>query len=395
MSNIHDMEFLQKKVQELKEQGLYKELVTLEGPSDAECIINGKKVINLSSNNYLGFANHPRLKKAAIAAIEKYGAGAGAVRPIIGNMKIHDDLEKLLAEFKREEAVLAFQSGFNCNAGVIQALTDKGDLIISDQLNHASIIDGTRLSKADKAVFQHSDMADLERVLKEKRNNYNNVLIITDGVFSMDGDIAKLPEIVALAEKYNCLTYVDDAHSSGVLGESGRGTLDHFKLHGRVDVAMGTLSKAIGVVGGYVAGKKVTIDWLKNRGRPFLFSTGLPPAAVGAAIEAVKMLMESTEYTDKLWANAKHFKQGLGKLGYNIGHSETPITPIIIGDEAKTLEFSKKLFENGLFSGPIVFPTVPKGTGRVRCMVTAGHTTEQLDRAVKICEKVGKEMGII
>lgn len=395
MSNIHDMEFLQKKVQELKEQGLYKELVTLEGPSDAECIINGKKVINLSSNNYLGFANHPRLKKAAIEAIEKYGAGAGAVRPIIGNMKIHDDLEKLLAEFKREEAVLAFQSGFNCNAGVIQALTDKGDLIISDQLNHASIIDGTRLSKADKAVFQHSDMADLERVLKEKRNNYNNVLIISDGVFSMDGDIAKLPEIVALAEKYNCLTYVDDAHSSGVLGESGRGTVDHFKLHGRVDVAMGTLSKAIGVVGGYVAGKKVTIDWLKNRGRPFLFSTGLPPAAVGAAIEAVKMLMESTEYTDKLWANAKHFKEGLGKLGYNIGHSETPITPIIIGDEAKTLEFSKKLFENGLFSGPIVFPTVPKGTGRVRCMVTAGHTTEQLDRAVKICEKVGKEMGII
>ncbi|AAS12714.1 MULTISPECIES: glycine C-acetyltransferase [Treponema] len=395
MSNIHDMEFLQKKVQELKEQGLYKELVTLEGPSDAECVINGKKVINLSSNNYLGFANHPRLKKAAIEAIEKYGAGAGAVRPIIGNMKIHDDLEKLLAEFKREEAVLAFQSGFNCNAGVIQALTDKGDLIISDQLNHASIIDGTRLSKADKAVFQHSDMADLERVLKEKRNNYNNVLIITDGVFSMDGDIAKLPEIVALAEKYNCLTYVDDAHSSGVLGESGRGTVDHFKLHGRVDVAMGTLSKAIGVVGGYVAGKKVTIDWLKNRGRPFLFSTGLPPAAVGAAIEAVKMLMESTEYTDKLWANAKHFKEGLGKLGYNIGHSETPITPIIIGDEAKTLEFSKKLFENGLFSGPIVFPTVPKGTGRVRCMVTAGHTTEQLDRAVKICEKVGKEMGII
>ncbi|UTC65077.1 glycine C-acetyltransferase [Treponema sp. OMZ 788] len=395
MSNIHDMEFLQKKVQELKEQGLYKELVTLEGPSDAECVINGKKVINLSSNNYLGFANHPRLKQAAIEAIEKYGAGAGAVRPIIGNMKIHDDLEKLLAEFKREEAVLAFQSGFNCNAGVIQALTDKGDLIISDQLNHASIIDGTRLSKADKAVFQHSDMADLERVLKEKRESYNNVLIITDGVFSMDGDIAKLPEIVALAEKYNCLTYVDDAHSSGVLGESGRGTVDHFKLHGRVDVAMGTLSKAIGVVGGYVAGKKVTIDWLKNRGRPFLFSTGLPPAAVGAAIEAVKMLMESTEHTDKLWANAKHFKEGLGKLGYNIGHSETPITPIIIGDEAKTLEFSKKLFENGLFSGPIVFPTVPKGTGRVRCMVTAGHTTEQLDRAVKICEKVGKEMGIL
>ena len=377
MSNIHDMEFLKKKVQE------------------AECSINGKKVINLSSNNYLGFANHPRLKKAAVEAIEKYGAGAGAVRPIIGNMKIHDDLERLLTEFKREEAVLVFQSGFNCNAGVIQAITDKGDLIISDQLNHASIIDGTRLSKADKAVFAHSDMADLEKVLKEKRAKYENVLIITDGVFSMDGDIANLPGIVELAEKYNCLTYVDDAHSSGVLGESGRGTVDHFKLHGRVDIVMGTLSKAIGAIGGYVAGKQVTIEWLKNRGRPFLFSTGLPPAAVGAAIEAVKMLMSSTEYTDKLWANAKFFKEELGKLGYNTGRSETPITPIIIGDEAKTLQFSKKLFENGLFSGPIVFPTVPKGTGRVRCMVTAGHTTEQLDRAVKICEKAGKEMGII
>lgn len=395
MSSIHDMDFLKKKVQELKEQGLYKELVSLDGPNEAECSINGKKVINLSSNNYLGFANHPRLKKAAVEAIEKYGAGAGAVRPIIGNMKIHDDLERLLTEFKREEAVLVFQSGFNCNAGVIQAITDKGDLIISDQLNHASIIDGTRLSKADKAVFAHSDMADLEKVLKEKRAKYENVLIITDGVFSMDGDIANLPGIVELAEKYNCLTYVDDAHSSGVLGESGRGTVDHFKLHGRVDIVMGTLSKAIGAIGGYVAGKQVTIEWLKNRGRPFLFSTGLPPAAVGAAIEAVKMLMSSTEYTDKLWANAKFFKEELGKLGYNTGRSETPITPIIIGDEAKTLQFSKKLFENGLFSGPIVFPTVPKGTGRVRCMVTAGHTTEQLDRAVKICEKAGKEMGII
>ena len=395
MSSIHDMEFLKVKVQELKDQGLYKELVTLDGPNDAECVLNGKKVINLSSNNYLGFANHPRLKKAAIAAIEKYGAGAGAVRPIIGNMAIHDELETLLAKFKREEAVLSFQSGFNCNAGVIQAVTEKGDLIISDQLNHASIIDGTRLSKADKAVFKHSDMQDLEAVLKEKRDNYKNVLIITDGVFSMDGDIANLPGIVELAEKYNCLTYVDDAHSSGVLGESGRGSVDHFHLHGRVDFAMGTLSKAIGVVGGYVAGKQVTIDWLKNRGRPFLFSTGLPPAAVGAAIEAIKMLMESTEYTDRLWDNAKHFKAGLGKLGFNTGHSETPITPIIVGDEAKTLEFSKKLFENGVFSGPIVFPTVPKGTGRVRCMVTAGHTKEQLDKAVKICEKVGKEMGII
>lgn len=393
--SVHDVQYLKEKVQALKDDGLYKSLVTVDGPNEPECVIDGRKVINLSSNNYLGFANHPRLKKAAIAAIEKYGVGAGAVRAIVGNLTIHNELEAALAKFKREEAVLIFQSGFNCNAGVIQAVTDKGDLIISDQLNHASIIDGTRLSKADKAIFQHSDMADLERVLKEKRKDYKNVLIITDGVFSMDGDIAKLPGIVELAEKYDCLTYVDDAHASGVLGESGRGSVDHFHLHGRVDFAMGTLSKAIGVVGGYVAGKQITIDWLRNRARPYLFSTGMTPADAGACIEAIKMLTESTEYTDRLWSNAKYFKEKLSKLGFNTGHSETPITPIIIGNEAKTLEFSKTLFENGLFSGPIVFPTVPKGTGRIRCMVSAGHTQDMLDRAVAICEKTGKQLGVI
>ncbi|MBP2026234.1 glycine C-acetyltransferase [Acetoanaerobium pronyense] len=395
MSNIHDMKYLKDKVDELKATGLYKEIATLDGPNEAECLVNGKKVINLSSNNYLGFSNHPRLKKAAIAAIEEFGAGAGAVRPIIGNMKIHDELEELLAEFKREEAVLVFQSGFNCNAGTIQAVTDEGDLILSDELNHASIIDGARLSKAKKARYKHSDMEDLERILKEDRDKYNNVLIITDGVFSMDGDIAKLPEIVEIAEKYNCMTYVDDAHSSGVLGQSGRGTIDHFDLHGRVDFTIGTLSKAIGVVGGYVAGKKASIEWLKNRGRPFLFSTALPPAAIGAIIEAIKMLMESEEYTDKLWDNARYFKEKMSTLGFNTGESETPITPIIIGEEAKAIEFSKKLFEAGVFVSPIVFPTVPKGTGRVRCMVTAGHTKEQLDRAVEIFETVGKEMNIL
>lgn len=393
--SVHDVEFLKENVQALKDDGLYKSLVTIDGPNEAECVIDGKKVINLSANNYLGFANHPRLKKAAIAAIEKYGVGAGAVRPIIGNLTIHNELEKLLAKFKREEAVLVFQSGFNCNAGVIQAVTEQGDLIISDELNHASIIDGTRLSKADRKIFKHSDMADLERVLKENRDKYKNVLIITDGVFSMDGDIAKLPEIADLAEKYNALTYVDDAHSSGVLGESGRGSVDHFHLHGRIDFAMGTLSKAIGVVGGYVAGKQVTIDWLKNRARPFLFSTGMTPADAGACIEAIKMLSESTEFTDRLWENAKYFKEKLNKLGFNTGHSETPITPVIIGNEGKTLEFSKQLYKNGLFTGPIVFPTVPKGTGRVRCMVSAGHTKDMLDRAVKIFEKTGKELGIL
>lgn len=393
--SVHDMNQLKVKLDELKQNGLFKEVRSIDGPNEAEIVLDGKKVINLSSNNYLAFANHPRLKQAAKEAIDKYGAGAGAVRPIIGNMTIHDELEELLAKFKKEEAVLVFQSGFNCNAGTIQAVTDAGDLILSDELNHASIIDGARLSKAKKATYKHSDMQDLERILKESRDQYENVLIITDGVFSMDGDIAKLPEIVELAEKYNCMTYVDDAHSSGVLGESGRGTVDHFDLHGRVDFTIGTLSKAIGVVGGYVAGKKVTIDWLKNRGRPFLFSTAMTPSAVGSCIEAIKMLMESTEYTDKLWDNARYFKEKISKLGYNIGESETPITPVIIGDEETTGIFSKKLFENGLFVSPIIFPTVPKGTARVRCMVTAGHTKEQLDQAVSIFEKVGKEMGIL
>lgn len=395
MSNIHDMDFLKVKLDELKEQGLYRKLPVLNGPSGALSVINGREVINLSSNNYLGFANHPRLKKAAIEAVEKYGAGAGAVRTIIGNMDIHEELEARLAEFKREEAVIVFQSGFNCNAGTIQAVTEEGDVIISDELNHASIIDGARLSKADKMRYKHSDMEDLERVLKECKDKYRRKLIITDGVFSMDGDIAKLPEIVELAEKYGAMTYVDDAHSSGVLGESGRGTVDHFGLHGRVDFTIGTLSKAIGVVGGYVAGKKVLIDWLNHRGRPFLFSTALPPAAIGAILEAVNMLSESTEYTDRMWDNAKHFKTKLGKLGFDTGHSETPITPVIIGEEAKAVKFSARLLEEGVFAQSIVFPTVPRGTARVRAIVTADHTKEHLDRAVEIFEKVGKEMGII
>lgn len=310
-------------------------------------------------------------------------------------MEIHEELEKLLAEFKREEAAFIYQSGFNCNAGTIQAITGKGDLIISDELNHASIIDGTRLSKADKAIFKHSDMDSLEAVLKEKRADAKNVLIITDGVFSMDGDIAKLPEIVELAEKYEAMTYVDDAHGSGVLGESGRGTVDHFNLHGRVDFSIGTLSKAIGVVGGYVAGSNTMYEWLNHRARPVLFSTTMMPAAAAACMESIRMLMESTELTDKLWDNAKYFKQELGKLGFNTGHSETPITPVIIGEEAKSMEFSRKLLDNGVFTSAIVFPTVPRGTGRVRCMVTAAHTKDQLDEAVAAFKKTGEEMGLI
>lgn len=395
MSNIHELNYLKENLEALKADGVYRKLPVLEGPNEAEVILNGKQVINLSSNNYLGFANHPRLKAAAIQAIEKYGVGSGAVRTIIGNMDLHEALDKKLAEFKREEAVMSFQSGFNCNAGAIQAITADGDLIVSDELNHASIIDGTRLSKAGRAVYKHSDMNDLERVLKERRGSYKNCLIITDGVFSMDGDIAPLPDIVNLAERYECMTYVDDAHGSGVLGESGRGTVDHFGLHGRVDFTIGTLSKAIGVIGGYVAGSETMRDWLSHRGRPLLFSTSLPPAAVGAILEALNMLTTSTEYTDRLWENAKYFKKGMASLGYDIGHSQTPITPVMIGDEAKTMQFSKTLFDLGVYVSPIVFPTVPKGTGRVRVMVTAAHTKEQLDRAVEIFEKAGKQLNIL
>ncbi|HLS53128.1 MAG TPA: glycine C-acetyltransferase [Tissierellaceae bacterium] len=395
MSSVHDLDFLKEKIKQLKDEGVYRQLPVLETANEAEVVLNGRSVINLSSNNYLGFSNHPRLKKAAIEAVEKYGVGAGAVRTIIGNMDIHEELESLLADFKREEAAFIYQSGFNCNAGTIQAITDRGDLIISDELNHASIIDGARLSRADKAIYKHSDMDSLEKVLKENRDKYKNMLIITDGVFSMDGDIANLPEIVELAEKYEAMTYVDDAHGSGVLGESGRGTVDHFNLHGRVDFVMGTLSKAIGVIGGYVAGSQTMYDWLNHRARPVLFSTSLPPAVIGSITEAIKMLMESTEYTDRLWDKARYFKERLAKLGYDTGNSQTPITPVIIGDEAKTMDFSKKLLEEGVFASGIVFPTVPKGTARVRCMVTAAHSKEQLDRAIEVFEDVGKKMNII
>lgn len=388
-------EFFEAKIKELKDQRVYRKLPVLGSACEAEIILDGKKVINLSSNNYLGLASHPKLVEAAKNATDKYGAGAGAVRTIIANTDILEELEEKLAVFKREEAVVVYQSGFNCNAGTIQAITEKGDLIISDELNHASIIDGVRLSRADRAVFKHSDMADLERILKERRSEYRNCLIITDGVFSMDGDIAKLPEIVQLAEKYECMTYVDDAHGSGVLGESGRGTVDHFGLHGKVDFIVGTLSKAIGVLGGYVAGSKLMKEWLLHRGRPILFSTALTPGAIKAIQASIDLLSSSTEFTDRLWDNAKHFKNSLGKLGYNTGNSETPITPVIIGDEAKSLQFSRALLEKGVFVSAIVFPTVPKGTGRVRCMVTAGHSKEQLDKAVKIFEQVGKDMGII
>jgi len=389
------MDFLESKVQQLKTDGVYRELPVSETPCEAIITLNGKRVINLSSNNYLGFANHPRLKEKAIEAINHYGVGAGAVRTIVGNMDIHEQLDQKIAQFKKEEAALVFQSGFMCNVGVIQAVTDKGDLIISDALNHASIIDGVKLSKADKAIYKHSDMADLERILKEKRHLYNQVLIITDGVFSMDGDIAKLPEIVRLAKQYKALTYVDDAHGSGVLGESGRGTVDHFHLHGQVDFIIGTLSKAIGVVGGYVAGSLAMKQYLLHRGRPLLFSTSLMPSAAAAIIEAFTMLEESTSYTEKLWDNSRYLKAKLKEKGFDIGHSETPITPVMIGDESKTMAFSKALLQHGVYVSGIVFPTVPKGYGRIRIMVSALHEKKDLDQAVDILYHTAKSMQIL
>ena len=391
----HELRYLKDKIDQLKQDGVYRELPVNYGPCDNVINLNGKMVVNLSSNNYLGLANHPRVKQAAIDAVVAYGAGAGAVRTIVGNYDLIGQLEDLLAEFKHEEAVMCFQSGLNCNIGVIQAIVDRGDLIISDELNHASIIDGVRLSKADKAIFKHSDMADLKRVLEEKRKQYNNVLIITDGVFSMDGDLANLPAIVDLAEEYGAMTYVDDAHGSGVLGENGRGTIDHFGLHGRVDFIIGTLSKAIGVIGGYVASKQETKTWLSHRARPLLFSTALPPAATAAAMESVKILMETDEYSNRLWDNARYFKAKLATLGFDTGHSETPITPVIIGNEAKTMAFSKALLDAGVYVSGIVFPTVPIGTGRLRVMISAAHTKENLDFALEQFERVGKELKII
>ncbi|MFP4287162.1 MAG: glycine C-acetyltransferase [Candidatus Izemoplasmataceae bacterium] len=389
------LDYIDKWINELKDDGVYRTLPINYGACTNRINLNGKEVVNLSSNNYLGLANHPRVKKASMEALEKYGVGAGSVRTIVGNQDLLEDLENLLAEFKKEEAVMCFQSGLNCNIGTIQAITSKGDLIISDELNHASIIDGVRLSKADKAIYKHCDMEDLERVLKEKRDAYNNVLIITDGVFSMDGDLAPLNDIVRLAKTYNCLTYVDDAHGSGVLGKSGRGTVDHFGLHGEIDFIVGTLSKAIGVIGGYVATKKNVKEWLLHRARPILFSTALPPAATAATIESVKMLMESESYTERLWDNARYFKSKMLDLGFDIGQSETPITPVMIGEDAKTMTFSKTLLDHGIFVSGIVFPTVAKNKGRLRVMISASHTKEDLDLAIDAFKKVGQELNVI
>ncbi|WP_043930724.1 glycine C-acetyltransferase [Bacillus sp. EB01] len=396
MSSITLEKFLNDNLEDLKGKGLYNVIDPLESPNGPMIKIKGRELINLSSNNYLGLATDSRLKNSAEKAIEKYGVGAGAVRTINGTLDIHLELEQKLAEFKHTEAAIAYQSGFNCNMAAISAVMDKNDAILSDELNHASIIDGCRLSRATIIRFNHSDMEDLRAKAKEARESgkYNKLMVITDGVFSMDGDIALLPEIVKIAEEFDLITYVDDAHGSGVLGK-GAGTVKHFGLQDKIDFQIGTLSKAIGVVGGYVAGKKSLIDWLKVRSRPFLFSTALTPADVAACIKSIEILSESTELNEKLWDNGDYLKKGLKELGFNIGNSETPITPCIIGEEKLTQEFSKRLNEEGVYAKSIVFPTVPQGTGRVRNMPTAAHTKEMLDKAIAIYEKVGKEMGVI
>ncbi|MCH4414854.1 glycine C-acetyltransferase [Staphylococcus haemolyticus] len=394
VQSLHN--FLEENIQYLKDNGLYNEIDSIEGANGPEITINGKQYINLSSNNYLGLATNEDLKSAAKHAIDSHGVGAGAVRSINGTLDLHDELEETLAKFKGTEAAIAYQSGFNCNMAAISAVMNKNDAILSDELNHASIIDGCRLSKAKIIRVNHSDMDDLRAKAKEavESGQYNKVMYITDGVFSMDGDVAKLPEIVEIAEEFGLITYVDDAHGSGVMGK-GAGTVKHFGLQDKIDFQIGTLSKAIGVVGGYVAGTKKLIDWLKAQSRPFLFSTSLAPGDTKAITEAVKKLMASTELHDQLWDNAKYLKDGLEKLGFNTGESETPITPVIIGDEKETQEFSKRLKDEGVYVKSIVFPTVPRGTGRVRNMPTAAHTKEMLDKAIAAYEKVGKELGTI
>ncbi len=387
-------EYLQEELDSMKESGTFRSLVPLESEQGSRVVINGKEVIQLSSNNYLGLTSHPRLRKAALDAVEKYGAGTGSVRTIAGTFTMHEELEKKLADFKHTEASLVFQSGFTTNQGVLSAILSPEDVVISDELNHASIIDGIRLTKAARKVYKHVDMKDLERALLESKD-YRKRLIVTDGVFSMDGNIAPLPEIVELAEKYDALIMVDDAHASGVLGKNGRGTVNHFGLDGRVHIQVGTLSKAIGVLGGYVASTKTLIDYLILKGRPFLFSTSHPPAVTMACIEAVNVLLEEPELIERLWDNTRFFKKGLQSLGFNTGKSQTPITPIIVGEEALSHHFSDRVLQYGVFAQGIAFPTVAKGMARVRTIVTAQHSKEELQEALNAFEKAGKELGII
>ncbi|MGA7669968.1 MAG: glycine C-acetyltransferase [Nitrolancea sp.] len=388
------MGFLASEIDQLKEQGLHRSLRVIGSANKPVFTVDGKEVINLSSNNYLGLTTHPKLIEASVKATQWYGVGSGAVRTIAGTMTLHEELERRLAAFKHTEASLTFQSGFTANTGVLQSLLKEEDVIISDQLNHASIIDGIRLSRAPRKIFPHKDMDGLEKVLKESQDARVR-LVVTDGVFSMDGDIAPMPDIVNLAERYGAIVMIDDAHASGVLGKNGRGTVNHFGLDGRVQIQIGTLSKAIGAVGGYVAGDEVLRDFLIHMARPFLFSTSQPPGVVASCIAALDVLEQEPEIIDKLWDNTRFFKEKLTDLGFNTGHSETPITPVIVGEAPKAMALSDKLFERGVFAQGIGYPTVAQGQARLRTMISASHTREQLQTALDAIADSGRELGII
>ena len=391
------LQYVTDMLNEMRAKGVAPKLRVLEGEQKAVCVFDGREVINLASNNYLGLTSDKKLRKASIEAVRNYGVGAGAVRTIAGTMKLHMELEEQIARFKNVEACVVFQSGFTANAGTVSAVLGKEDLIVSDELNHASIIDGARLSRATIKVFKHKDIQDCERILQEHANFPGKKLIITDGVFSMDGDIAPLPLLCDLAEKYGCIMMVDDAHASGVLGRGGRGTIDHLECHGRVQIQVGTLSKAIGSMGGYVCGSRDLIDFLYLRARPFLFSTSHPPATAAACRAAFALLdsPEGEKLVKRLWTNTKFFKKELKKRGFQFQTSETPIVPIHVGDAAKAFEFSRKLFEAGVFAPAVGYPTVAEGKARLRAIVTAAHKREQLLKAAEVLSEVGKGLGLV
>ena len=402
-SRPNPLAFLDEELAALHERNLYRPLKVMSSAQGPIVSIDDRRLISLSSNDYLGLTHHPRLKRAALEAVERFGAGSGAVRTIAGTMALHEELEADLAAFKHTPAVLTFQSGFAANTGVIPTITGETDLIVSDELNHASIIDGMRLSKAPRRIFRHADVAHLHEVLEEATTEgrdgqgapYRLILVVTDGVFSMDGDIAPLDGIVDAAEAFGAAVMVDDAHASGVLGKDGRGTVDQFGLHGRVAIQVGTLSKAVGVLGGYVAGSQALRDILIQRARPFLFSTSHPPAVAAACIEAVRVMQDEPELHERLWANTRRFKAEMGRLGFDIGHSETPITPVILGDSELTIRFSNRLVDEGVFATSVVFPTVALDRARIRTIVTAAHSEELLDRALGAFATVGHELGVI
>jgi glycine C-acetyltransferase len=389
------LEWIDQEIAQLKEAGLLNRIRTIGSAQGAWLVVDGKKVLNFCSNNYLGLGNHPRVVKAAKEALDKYGAGPTAVRTIAGTMDLHLKLEERLSKFKGAEATITFQSGFCANLATIPALVGKEDAIFSDELNHASIIDGCRLSGATTIRYKHCDPQDLDKTIRENSGRYRRALIVTDGVFSMDGDIAPLDKIQAVAQKHDIILMVDDAHGEGVLGKGGRGIVDHFSLHGKVDVEVGTLSKAFGVVGGLVSGKTTIIDWLRQRGRPFLFSSAMTPADAGACLAAIDILEESTELVDQLWKNAQFFKSEMKKLGFNTGLSVTPITPIMLGEAPLAQQFSRDLFEEGVFAMALGFPTVPKGTARIRVMISAAHSHDDLSKGLEIFAKVGKKLGVV